>query len=578
MKRLFLILSALSIFACTKVNEVAPSPSKDFSFTVTSVEGVLDGEGALKSDPYLVVEISSEEVANFNMKYRVNGGDIQTMSSLWPGVPRKILLYDFAEYGSRVVTGEIYREDYGASKQFEAVAYVRYDDLSSLLYRFYRTVKPGEASPVSYFDTPVGIYLWDTPRLEVESDPLNRHYFLEVVSSDPSVLSVKSLDGESRDGMTGAQLEALSEGEVTLSVRAVNGSQVISRDIPVVVSFDPSVIDRRVDVASAGFVSSFGEGEWTEGMEGVFDVIFEHVDPTSPHCMSLSIDGTLVWNLEDVIFDEPSYRISLGWAQIQSVSPLAAGEHSFVLSVERWDGRASDTVNGTFEVVYRPVDLVSLDTDSVYWKGDYFELTPTVRFINVTAGYGVFFDFYLDGSRFYCEAKEAGYSGSSEAYALRVHPYDQVDDQRQLKDVLTAGDHTLKVVVSYEGGGRTCEASVPLTVKRPRFWVESVNPDPLRFPYYESYYSFDVKVYLDGSQKAGSGKGYFVNFTIDRTTFWSEWVKSGRYVDMNIEFPVYMFVADPGNYLLPLDVSFVNTDTGYSFFGEPYIFNIIAEN
>lgn len=229
------------------------------------------------------------------------------------------------------------------------------------------------------------------------------------------------------------------------------------------------VEDTGLGIQKAEFKYQDTAGEWQMYNPGVVMVDFSLVNMESPHKVTLSIDGTDVYEEEHVRFSEgiapgetaTTYQFSLDWNTTSAKVDLTEGEHTFTLLVEREDGHSKASYSGTFEVTHTipSVEVVSFSVSGEHWKGESLNVRSEVTSRSDAEG-DMVFEYIIDGDASTAYTVEVPYSARSvEGTDTFTHtiPASLVPH--------SAGSHTVSLYVSFAGTGVSDGASAGYTTR-----------------------------------------------------------------------------------------------------------------
>lgn len=480
-KHIFILAILLTFFSCEKGREVKQAPDFDFSFAVIPVDGEYNIiNGAVQSPAAFEVLITSGEITDYDLEYRIDGGDLHKMHKLWPGVKREIPVY-LSEPGSCEISCSLARADgRSAKKAVRERVYMRGPDVNQVSCRLTRTVSAGSKRNIPLEEEGAEpLYRWDTCKVDISVLP-STEYELMAFSSDPSVLEVISFDQKTDKNYGTASLSftARKEGEASLTIQVLNGSQVFPFKKDLSVTEDLAVLDYAVKLSSAHIVCNDATDSWKAYHDAEIRAEFSAINPGVGHNLTLSIDGVKVCEKDEWFISGGRFSTSLFWDEIATAEGLvlSEGEHNFAFSAARCDGMDEDAFTGKFVVEDTGLGIQKAEFKYQDTTGEWQMYRPGVvmvdfSLVNMESLHKVTFS--IDGTDVYTKEHVRFSEGVAPGETATTYQISLDWNATAALVDLAEGEHSFKLLVEREDGHSKAAYDGKFTVVDPGVYIES---------------------------------------------------------------------------------------------------------
>lgn len=375
-KQILLLLGFFLFIACEKAptapTPIEPQESEDFTFYISTSNGVIDGSTRDKlHPPKAEIRVTSgDETTSYTMTYKINNGEDIIQKNIWKNAAREIPLPSFEDRTKFVINGKITRDSDQHTQYFLDTVWVHDRPIESLSCELDRQspTSSGKDRP-SFNDSTLTLLRWDYPQIVLTTTPYTTRLNVSVQSSDTTVLKVLHFDQESKNGITKLQLKAELDGEATLTIRLTNGPQKKTIKQSFRVRADYGKIDKRTAIESISVLSLdsalFPSAQWWhQQMNLQVQMAADGFQKDNEYDLSVMFDGKPVYQSKrQTPSAEGTFSIGLKPFQIfekDSTDRTIAMK----VCVARSDADASDSKSASFVLTH---PKVIFETDKPEW-------------------------------------------------------------------------------------------------------------------------------------------------------------------------------------------------------------------
>lgn len=213
---------------CAPKENPSPSPTpvepeqQDASFSVElSISDGILVDGKVFTHPVVEFTLhSTDEAANYSIRYRIDGGTEKIVSGLWDGRSRDISadFAGFATYGAHSLSGYVFPDGDELNRfSFDETVWIRHEDVSVSRICFSSVF--GDIP----FDS-AKLNSGETGLLKVEFSPASRIDVFSVVSDNPDILSFDTSKAQLTAGLFSVPYRTASTpGTASVILRIENG-------------------------------------------------------------------------------------------------------------------------------------------------------------------------------------------------------------------------------------------------------------------------------------------------------------------------------------------------------------------